>query len=75
MKGIGIKKYGDISQLTVIEIPEGQLQPDDVRISILASGVNPVDWKIREGFLQQSFPYKLPLKLGWDGAGVITEVG
>jgi NADPH:quinone reductase-like Zn-dependent oxidoreductase len=75
MIGIGIKAYGDISNLTIIELPETQLKPDEVRISIKASGVNPVDWKIREGLLQQSFPYILPLILGWDGSGVILEVG
>ncbi|WP_442962149.1 hypothetical protein [Pseudogracilibacillus sp. SE30717A] len=34
-----------------------------------ASGVNPVDWKGREGHLKESFPYKFSLILGWDAAG------
>jgi NADPH:quinone reductase-like Zn-dependent oxidoreductase len=75
MKGIGIKHYGDDSQLTVIDVPDAPLQTDEVRISIRASGVNPVDWKIREGLLQQSIPYELPLILGWDAAGVIVQTG
>lgn len=58
-----------------IEILDSELQPDEVRIAIRASGVNPVDWKIREGRLKQSITYQLPLILGWDGAGVVIEVG
>ncbi|WP_053376494.1 NADP-dependent oxidoreductase [Paenibacillus sp. FJAT-27812] len=75
MKGIGISRYGSVSQLKVIDMPTLPLQPDEVRIAIRASGVNPVDWKIREGLLQHSFAYELPLVLGWDGAGVVLEVG
>ncbi|WP_145950181.1 NADP-dependent oxidoreductase [Paenibacillus sp. Y412MC10] len=75
MKGIGIAEYGDISKLKIVEVPDHELNPDEVRIAIRASGVNPVDWKIREGFLKQSFSYDFPLILGWDAAGKIIEVG
>jgi NADPH:quinone reductase-like Zn-dependent oxidoreductase len=40
-----------------------------------ASGVNPVDWKVRAGYLNNSIQYKLPLIIGWDVAGVIEGVG
>ncbi|MBT2760304.1 NADP-dependent oxidoreductase [Paenibacillus sp. ISL-20] len=75
MKGIGIEEYGDISKLKIVEVPDHKLRPDEVRVAIRASGVNPVDWKIREGWLQRSFSYDFPLILGWDGAGKIIEVG
>ncbi|MGG3281221.1 alcohol dehydrogenase catalytic domain-containing protein [Paenibacillus solani] len=75
MKGIGIEEYGDISKLKIVEVPDHKLRPDEVRIAIRASGVNPVDWKIREGWLQRSFSYDFPLILGSDGAGKIIEVG
>ncbi|GED56416.1 NADP-dependent oxidoreductase [Brevibacillus formosus] len=75
MRGIGIKQYGDIQQLTEIELPTKPIGPDDLLISIKASGVNPVDWKVREGLLQADFPFELPLILGWDAAGTVTAVG
>src|SRR5699024_7611859 len=40
-----------------------------------ATSVNPVDWQIREGYLQESIPYEFPLILGWDAAGVVKMVG
>lgn len=75
MLGIGIEKYGDESNLQIVRIPTEPLGPKDLLISIQASGVNPVDWKVREGYLKDSFPYKLPLILGWDAAGVVAAIG
>ena len=40
-----------------------------------ATSVNPVDWKIREGYLQGAFPHHLPIIPGWDVAGVVEAVG
>lgn len=75
MRGIGIEKYGDETTLTLVHVPTEPLGPNDLLISIKASGVNPVDWKVREGYLKESFPYKLPLILGWDAAGTVAAVG
>ncbi|ATF13165.1 oxidoreductase [Brevibacillus brevis X23] len=75
MRGIGIKQYGDIQQLTEIELPTKPIGSDDLLVEIKASGVNPVDWKVREGLLQADFPFELPLILGWDAAGTVTAVG
>ena len=44
-------------------------------IRVHAAGVNPVDWKIREGHLKQIFPISLPLIPGWDVSGVIEDTG
>jgi len=46
-----------------------------VLIKVHAAGVNPVDWKIREGYLKEMIPYQLPLTLGWDVSGQIEMVG
>ncbi|MGM0921288.1 MAG: NADP-dependent oxidoreductase [Bacillota bacterium] len=75
MIGIGIEKYGDEKQLTTINIPTEEVGPEDLLISIKASGVNPVDWKVRQGYLKEDFPYKLPLILGWDASGKVSAVG
>ncbi|MBM7633224.1 NADP-dependent oxidoreductase [Geomicrobium sediminis] len=75
MKGIGINHYGDERELTVVNLPDVTLGANDVRISLRASGVNPIDWKLREGYLKDALNFQPPLILGWDGAGVVTEVG
>lgn len=75
MKGIGIEQYGDEKKLKLVNVPTEPVGPNDLLISIKASGVNPVDWKVREGHLKESFPYELPLILGWDAAGIVTAVG
>lgn len=75
MKAIRIHEYGDASTLVYEEAPRPDMGPDDVLVRVKAAGVNPVDWKIREGYLKDSIPYKLPLVLGWDVSGVVEEVG
>ncbi|AKG34330.1 NADP-dependent oxidoreductase [Paenibacillus durus] len=75
MIGIGIEQYGDEQQLKTVVVPTEPLGPDDLLIAIKASGVNPVDWKVREGLLREDFPYQLPLILGWDASGKVAAVG
>ena len=63
----------------VIEInqnaPEPTLSSGKVLVSIKAAGVNPVDWKIREGAFQQMIQLQFPSTLGIDFSGVIKQVG
>jgi NADPH:quinone reductase-like Zn-dependent oxidoreductase len=44
-------------------------------IRVRAAGVNPVDYKIRAGYLKCAFPHHLPLVPGWDAAGEVAAVG
>jgi alcohol dehydrogenase len=44
-------------------------------VKIKAAGINPVDWKIREGYMQQMIPLQFPSSLGSDFSGVIEKVG
>jgi NADPH:quinone reductase-like Zn-dependent oxidoreductase len=75
MKACYIDKFGDTSQLKIGELPTPEPGPGEVRIRIEAAGVNPVDWKIREGYLSDRLPHHFPLILGWDLAGKIDRVG
>lgn len=75
MKAVRIHQYGGPEVLVYEEIDRPQIAADEVLIQVYAAGVNPVDWKIREGYLQEFLPYKLPLTLGWDLSGVVVEVG
>jgi alcohol dehydrogenase len=76
MKSAQISRYGSSD---VIEInqnaPEPTLSSGKVLVSIKAAGVNPVDWKIREGAFQQMISLQFPSTLGIDFSGVIKQVG
>jgi alcohol dehydrogenase len=56
-------------------MPVPDLREDDVLIQIHAAGVNPLDSKIRDGAFKLILPYRLPLILGNDLAGVVVRVG
>lgn len=75
MKAVRIHQYGGPEVLTVEEAPRPMPQTGDVLIRVHAAGINPVDWKIREGHMRALLHYKLPLILGWDVAGVVESVG
>jgi NADPH:quinone reductase-like Zn-dependent oxidoreductase len=75
MKAVRIHQYGGPEVLVYEEIEQPQIADDEVLIQVYAAGVNPVDWKIREGYLKNFLHHTLPLTLGWDVSGVVTEVG
>lgn len=75
MKAIQIHGYGDSSALSYDEVSRPEPEADDVRIRVHASGVNPVDWKIRAGYLASMLPLKFPAILGWDVSGVVDKLG
>ncbi|HEX7063597.1 MAG TPA: NADP-dependent oxidoreductase [Bacillales bacterium] len=75
MKAVIIEQYGGADKLKVTDMAKPELKSNDVLIEIAATSVNPVDWKIREGYLQEKINYEFPLILGLDAAGVIKEVG
>lgn len=44
-------------------------------VRVVAASINPVDWKVRAGYLAGMIPHPLPLTLGWDVSGVVAAVG
>ena len=76
MKSAQISKYGSSE---VIEINQNTSEPTvssgKVLVIIKAAGVNPVDWKIREGGMQQIISLQFPSILGIDFSGVIKQIG
>jgi len=77
MKAAQITKYGGSE---VVQINKSMPAPNDpsvgkVLVNIRAAGVNPADWKFRDGFFQQIMPLQFPSTLGWDFSGVIEKVG
>lgn len=75
MKAVQINHYGDNSVLENVEIPVPKVLPNQVLVKLKASSVNPVDFKIRSGFFAGQMTKSFPFTLGWEGAGIITEVG
>jgi NADPH:quinone reductase-like Zn-dependent oxidoreductase len=67
MKAVYLTKFGGSEVLTVGEVPRQEnLGVSDVRIRISYTAVNPVDWKIREGYLASMMPHEFPLSVGWE---------
>src|SRR6266511_23075 len=75
MKAFIVDRYGSKDGLRAGEMPDPQLHEDDVLVQIHAAGVNPLDSKIRDGAFKLILPYRLPLILGNDVAGVVVRVG
>jgi NADPH:quinone reductase-like Zn-dependent oxidoreductase len=75
MKAIQIHKYGGPEILKYEEAPRPKPQAGEVLIRVHAAGVNPIDWKVREGEMKDFWPHKFPLILGWDLSGVVEELG
>jgi NADPH:quinone reductase-like Zn-dependent oxidoreductase len=75
MKAVRIHQYGNEDVLKLEEIPVPEIGPDDVLIRVKAAGINPVDWKIRQGYMEARKIHKLPLILGWDLSGIIEKMG
>lgn len=75
MKAVRLHSYGDPNVLVYEEAPRPEPQADEVLIRIHAAGVNPADWKIRQGYLKDSFPFAMPLILGYDLAGIVEAIG
>jgi NADPH:quinone reductase-like Zn-dependent oxidoreductase len=76
VKAIVMNEYGGPDVLKLInDAPEPKVGPDFVLVRAKAAGVNPVDWKIREGGLDGLFHTDFPVIPGWDLAGVVERVG
>lgn len=75
MKAVRIHEYGNREVLVFEDAPMPSITSNEVLVRVIAASVNPVDWKIREGYLKEMISYQLPLTLGWDVSGVVTEVG
>jgi len=75
MKAFVVDRYGRKQSLRFAEMPNPELRNGDVLVRVHAAGVNPLDSKIRDGEFKLILPYRLPLILGNDVAGVVVQVG
>ncbi|PSH63689.1 NADP-dependent oxidoreductase [Phyllobacterium sophorae] len=75
MKSFLIDRYVKNGALRFTESPAPELRENDVMVEIHAASVNVLDAKIRDGEFKLILPYRLPLILGNDLAGVVVRVG
>jgi len=75
MKTVCIYSYGGPEVLVYEDAPRPHPGAGEVLVRIHAAGINPVDWKIREGQLKAMLHHAFPLVLGWDLSGVVEALG
>ncbi|MEZ8150282.1 NADP-dependent oxidoreductase [Vibrio splendidus] len=75
MKAVYLEEYGNAQNLTFGDIAKPTITPNQVLIKVQGAGVNPVDWMVREGFLESTGQHEMPLIVGWDAAGQVVEKG
>lgn len=75
MKAIILDRYGKNSRVRLGDVPEPNLGDDEVMVKVHAAAVNLLDAKIKSGEFKLILPYRLPLIMGHDVAGVVVRVG
>jgi NADPH:quinone reductase-like Zn-dependent oxidoreductase len=75
MKAFIVDRYKSKDGLRFGDMPDPGLRDEDVMVQVHAASVNPLDPKIRDGEFKFILPYRLPLVLGNDLAGVVVRVG
>ena len=76
MKAVRIYEYGGPETLRYeLDAPDPTMGPEMVLVELVATSVNPIDWKVRSGARQKDFPLNLPAILGKDVSGVVRAVG
>jgi NADPH:quinone reductase-like Zn-dependent oxidoreductase len=75
VRAIAVREWGGRDKLELIEHDVPPVAPDGVLVRVRAAGVNPVDAKIRGGYMAEKLPFHFPVILGWDVAGVVEQAG
>ncbi|MFF9899377.1 NADP-dependent oxidoreductase [Streptomyces longispororuber] len=75
MRKVSYAEFGGPDVLRLVDADEPHAGAGRIRVAVRAAGVNPVDWRIREGQVLGAHPVELPAGVGLDAAGVVDEVG
>jgi NADPH:quinone reductase-like Zn-dependent oxidoreductase len=75
MKAVRIHQYGGPEELKLEDVPRPQPGADEVLIRVHAAAVNPIDWKIRAGYVKDFMPVPMPFIPGIDISGVVEATG
>lgn len=75
MDAIRVHEYGNEDVLRLEQVPRPEPDDDELLVRVRAAGVNPIDWMVREGYVDDALAPSLPYIPGWDFSGVIEAVG
>src|SRR5690606_8780845 len=75
MKAMVYERYGDPDVLHLSDQPMPKVAPSEVLVRTRCASVNPVDWKIMAGYLDDLMQVFFPVTPGWDVAGIVEGVG
>jgi NADPH:quinone reductase-like Zn-dependent oxidoreductase len=76
MKTAQINKYGGNEVIEInSKVSKPQVEEGKIVVEVHMASINPVDWKIRQGYLAEMMPLQFPAIMGGDFSGVVTEVG
>jgi NADPH:quinone reductase-like Zn-dependent oxidoreductase len=56
MKAVRCSQFGGPEVLDIVDLPDPHAGPDQIRVGVHAVGVNPIDWKLREGLMGGALP-------------------
>jgi NADPH:quinone reductase-like Zn-dependent oxidoreductase len=74
MRAIQVHRYGGPEQLKLEKKPRPEPSSGEVLLRVHAAGVNPIDWKIRQGLLKDFQPMTFPYTPGIEVAGVVEDI-
>ncbi|WP_294979527.1 NADP-dependent oxidoreductase [uncultured Microbacterium sp.] len=75
MKALVYSDFGGNDRFELTDREEPHVGPDTLVVRVVAAGINPVDYKIREGYLRGLIDTRLPVVPGWDVAGIVEKTG
>ena len=75
MKAFIVKRYSKVEKLQLVELPIPAVKDNEVLVQIYAASINQIDIKLKSGEFKLILPYKFPLILGHDVAGIVTKTG
>lgn len=75
MKAARFHTYGSPEVLKIEEVDVPKPGLGEVRIAVKAAGINPIDWKLRAGYMREMIPLSFPAGIGFDAAGVVDAIG
>lgn len=76
MKALQITKYGELKEsLKFAEVEKPAISDSEILIEVKAAALNPIDYKIVQGHLKEVLELDLPVGIGYDVSGVVTEIG
>ncbi len=75
MKALRIDSYGGSEVLEIVDIARPDPGPGEALVEVHAASVNPIDWKIREGYMKAFVDIPMPHVMGRDVSGVVADLG